>query len=82
MLGFVFSFSSMHIFNMVSELLQDLVKSLALLESVFSSSYPNREGTLPTPKPGLPGLHTAALQAWSLLATLCPTSKLTELLEL
>uniref|UniRef100_A0A8D3DUC3 Interferon-related developmental regulator 2 n=1 Tax=Scophthalmus maximus TaxID=52904 RepID=A0A8D3DUC3_SCOMX len=54
---------------------EDLVKSLALLESIFMSSYPNREGTLPTPKPGCPGLHMAALQAWSLLVTLCPHSQ-------
>uniref|UniRef100_A0A8C4IRH2 Interferon-related developmental regulator 2 n=1 Tax=Dicentrarchus labrax TaxID=13489 RepID=A0A8C4IRH2_DICLA len=60
----------------------DLIKSLALLESVFMSSYPNREGTLPTPKPGGPGLHSAALQAWSLLVTLCPASRLTVLLDL
>lgn len=60
---------------------QDLVKSLALLESVFMASYPNREGTLPTPKPGGPGLHCAALQAWALLVTLCPPSKLTVLLD-
>ncbi|XP_039656380.1 interferon-related developmental regulator 2 [Perca fluviatilis] len=61
---------------------EDLIKSLALLESVFMSSYPNRDGTLPTPKPGSPGLHSAALQAWSLLVTLCPTSRLTVLLDL
>lgn len=60
---------------------EDLVKSLALLESVFMSSYPNREGALPTPKPGGPGLHCAALQAWALLVTLCPLSKLTMLLD-
>ncbi|XP_010794585.1 interferon-related developmental regulator 2 [Notothenia coriiceps] len=58
------------------------VKSLALLESVFMSSYPNREGTMPTPKPGSPALHSAALQAWSLLVTLCPASRLTVLLNL
>ncbi|XP_047453538.1 interferon-related developmental regulator 2 isoform X2 [Mugil cephalus] len=61
---------------------EDLVKSLALLENVFMSSYPNREGALPTPKPGTPGLHTAALQAWSLLVTLCPASRLSVLLDL
>lgn len=61
---------------------QDLVKSLALLESIFISSYPNREGVLPTPKPGSAGLHSAALQAWSLLVTLCPPSRLTVLLHL
>lgn len=61
---------------------EDLIKSLALLESAFMSSYPNREGTLPTPKPGSPGLHSAALQAWSLLVTICPASKLSVLLDL
>lgn len=60
---------------------EDLIKSLALLENVFMSSYPNREGALPTPKPGAPGLHSAALQAWSLLVTLCPSSRLTVLLD-
>uniref|UniRef100_A0A665TN28 Interferon-related developmental regulator 2 n=1 Tax=Echeneis naucrates TaxID=173247 RepID=A0A665TN28_ECHNA len=57
-------------------------ESLALLESIFMSSYPNREGTLPTPKPGSPGLHGAALQAWSLLVTLCPASRMAVLLDL
>lgn len=61
---------------------EDLIKSLALLESVFMSSYPSREGTLPTAKPGSSGLHSAALQAWSLLVTLCPASRLTVLLHL
>ncbi|KAM7404431.1 hypothetical protein PAMP_011776 [Pampus punctatissimus] len=61
---------------------EDLIKSLALLESAFMSSYPNREGVLPTPKPGSPGLHSAALQAWSLLVTICPASKLSVLLDL
>ncbi|XP_075882259.1 interferon-related developmental regulator 2 isoform X2 [Nelusetta ayraudi] len=60
---------------------EDLIKVLALLESVFMHSYPNGEGTLPTSRPGGPGLHGAALQAWSLLVTLCPTSKLTKLLD-
>lgn len=86
-------FSSVHTKNILNffcvcliyfvfELSQDLIKSLSLLESVFMSSYPNREGTLPTPKPGGPGLHSAAMQAWSLLATLCPASKLSVLLHL
>ncbi|XP_067381936.1 interferon-related developmental regulator 2 isoform X4 [Channa argus] len=59
----------------------DLIKSLTLLENVFMSSYPNKEGMLPMPKPGSPALHSAALQAWSLLVTLCPSSKLSLLLD-
>jgi len=46
------------------------------------ASYPNKEGTLPTSKPGSPALHNAALQAWSLLVTLYPTSRLAVLLDL
>ncbi|XP_056279661.1 interferon-related developmental regulator 2 [Pseudoliparis swirei] len=61
---------------------EDLIKSLTLLESVFMASYPNKEGTLPTSKPGSPALHNAALQAWSLLVTLYPTSRLAVLLDL
>ncbi|XP_035236698.1 interferon-related developmental regulator 2 isoform X1 [Anguilla anguilla] len=61
---------------------EDLVKSMSHLESVFTTSYPNREGTLPTPKPGTPGLHCAALQAWALLVTLCPASHLHTLLDI
>lgn len=52
------------------------------LESVFTTSYPNCEGTLPTPKAGAPKLHSAALHAWALLVTLCPASRLTVLLDL
>uniref|UniRef100_A0A4W5RL12 Interferon-related developmental regulator 2 n=1 Tax=Hucho hucho TaxID=62062 RepID=A0A4W5RL12_9TELE len=61
---------------------EDLVKSMSHLESVFTTSYPNCEGTLPTPKAGAPGLHSAALHAWALLVTLCPASRLTVLLDL
>uniref|UniRef100_A0A8C3APJ8 Interferon-related developmental regulator 2 n=1 Tax=Cyclopterus lumpus TaxID=8103 RepID=A0A8C3APJ8_CYCLU len=68
--------------NLLDIIISDLIKSLALLESVFMSSYPNREGTLPTPKPGSPALHNAALQAWSLLVTLYPASRLAVLLDL
>lgn len=61
---------------------EDLVKSMSHLESVFTTSYPNCEGTLPTPKAGAPKLHSAALHAWALLVTLCPASRLTVLLDL
>ncbi|XP_015203745.2 interferon-related developmental regulator 2 isoform X1 [Lepisosteus oculatus] len=61
---------------------EDLWKSLGHLESVFSSSYPGRDGALPSHKPGTLGLHCAALQAWALLVTLCPASRLHALLEL
>ncbi|XP_076010066.1 interferon-related developmental regulator 2 isoform X2 [Genypterus blacodes] len=61
---------------------EDLVMSMTLLESLFTSSYPNREGTLPTPKPGSAALHSAALQGWALLVTLCPASRVNQLLDL
>ncbi|KAG7279887.1 hypothetical protein CRUP_016214 [Coryphaenoides rupestris] len=40
-----------------------MVRSMGKLESVFMSSYPNREGVLPATKPGHPALCGAALQA-------------------
>uniref|UniRef100_A0A3B3Z961 Uncharacterized protein n=1 Tax=Periophthalmus magnuspinnatus TaxID=409849 RepID=A0A3B3Z961_9GOBI len=61
---------------------EDLIQSLSLLEGVFMASYPNREGALPSVKPGIPALHTAALQAWALLLTLCPASKINSLLDI
>ncbi|XP_056130461.1 interferon-related developmental regulator 2 [Lampris incognitus] len=61
---------------------EDLIKSMSHLEGVFMSSYPNREGTLPIPKPGYPGLYSAALQAWALLVTICPASRLSVLLDI
>lgn len=61
---------------------EDLIQSLSLLEGIFMASYPNREGALPTVKPGTPALHTAALQAWALLLTLCPASKINSLLDI
>ena len=53
------------------------------LEAVFMCSYPNREGgVLPVAKPGHAALYSAALQAWALLVTLCPVSRLSVLLDL
>uniref|UniRef100_A0A8C5BFU4 Interferon-related developmental regulator 2 n=1 Tax=Gadus morhua TaxID=8049 RepID=A0A8C5BFU4_GADMO len=61
---------------------EDLVRSMGQLEAVFMSSYPNREGALPAAKPGHPALFGAALQAWALLVTLCPVSRLTKVVLL
>lgn len=44
------------------------------LESVFVGAYPLGDGSLPSVKAGSPALHSAALQAWALLGTLCPAS--------
>ncbi|XP_072305482.1 interferon-related developmental regulator 2 isoform X2 [Eucyclogobius newberryi] len=60
---------------------EDLIQSLSLLEGVFMATYPNGEGVLPIVKPGSPALHAAALQAWALLLTLCPASKINSLLD-
>ncbi|XP_041130112.1 interferon-related developmental regulator 2-like isoform X1 [Polyodon spathula] len=60
---------------------EDLCKSLSHLESIFTESYPKRDGTLPTHKPGIQALHCTALQSWSLLITICPASRVDKLLE-
>ncbi|KAL0185863.1 hypothetical protein M9458_017533, partial [Cirrhinus mrigala] len=52
----------------------DLLKSLGHLESVFA-------GALPTVKAGTPALHSAALQSWALLCTLCPASRINTILN-
>ncbi|KAB5567281.1 hypothetical protein PHYPO_G00230970 [Pangasianodon hypophthalmus] len=53
---------------------EDLLKCMGHLESVFVGAYPLGDGSLPSVKPGTPALHSAALQAWALLGTLCPAS--------
>lgn len=60
---------------------EDLCKSLSHLESIFTESYPKRDGSLPTHKPGIQALHCTALQSWSLLITICPASRVDKLLE-
>ncbi|XP_028824331.1 interferon-related developmental regulator 2 [Denticeps clupeoides] len=60
---------------------EDLLKALAQLEGVFSSAYPLVGGALPTVQAGTPPLHTAALQAWALLTTLCPSSHLSTIVQ-
>ncbi|XP_051526057.1 interferon-related developmental regulator 2-like isoform X1 [Myxocyprinus asiaticus] len=60
---------------------EDLIKSLGHLESVFVGAYPLGDGTLPSVKAGTPALHSAALQAWALLCTLCPASRIDSILN-
>uniref|UniRef100_A0A672P605 Interferon-related developmental regulator 2 n=1 Tax=Sinocyclocheilus grahami TaxID=75366 RepID=A0A672P605_SINGR len=63
-------------------LFQDLLKSLGHLESVFMGAYPLGDGTLPSVKAGAPALHSAALQSWALLCTLCPASRINTILNI
>ncbi|XP_026988938.1 interferon-related developmental regulator 2 isoform X1 [Tachysurus fulvidraco] len=53
---------------------EDLLNCMGHLESVFVGAYPLGDGSLPSVKAGSPALHSAALQAWALLGTLCPAS--------
>ncbi|KAK9970480.1 hypothetical protein ABG768_026424 [Culter alburnus] len=64
-----------------SEDAEDLLKSLGNLESVFVGAYPLGDGTLPSVKTGTPALYSAALQAWALLCTLCPASRIDTILN-
>ncbi|TMS15760.1 Interferon-related developmental regulator 1 [Larimichthys crocea] len=59
----------------LTAILMDNSASIAARQSVKREHCPH-------PNPGTSGLHTAALQAWSLLVTLCPASRLTVLLDL
>ncbi|XP_026126595.1 interferon-related developmental regulator 2 isoform X3 [Carassius auratus] len=64
-----------------SEDAEDLLKSIGHLESVFVGAYPLGDGTLPSVKAGIPALHSAALQSWALLCTLCPASRINTILN-
>ncbi|XP_062854533.1 interferon-related developmental regulator 2 [Trichomycterus rosablanca] len=55
---------------------EDLLKCMGHLESVFVAAYPLGDGSLPSVKAGTPALHSAALQSWALLCTLCPASRI------
>ncbi|XP_003800660.1 interferon-related developmental regulator 2 [Otolemur garnettii] len=59
--------------------IQDLVSCLTCLESVFSRS---RVGsTVPVVPTSLHGLLCAALQAWALLLTICPSTHISHILD-
>lgn len=58
---------------------EDLVKCMGHLESVFVAAYPLGDGSLPSIKTGIPALHSAALQSWSLLCTVCSASHIDKL---
>ncbi|PNJ32305.1 IFRD2 isoform 7, partial [Pongo abelii] len=61
--------------------IQDLVSCLACLESVFSRFYGLGSSTSPVVPASLHGLLCAALQAWALLLTICPSTQISHILD-
>ncbi|XP_075864010.1 interferon-related developmental regulator 2 isoform X3 [Microcebus murinus] len=61
--------------------IQDLVSCLACLESVFSRSCGIGGSTVPVVPASLHGLLCAALQAWALLLTICPSTHISHILD-
>ncbi|KAL4674497.1 hypothetical protein H8959_018431 [Pygathrix nigripes] len=61
--------------------IQDLVSCLACLESVFSRFYGLGSSTTPVVPANLHGLLCAALQAWALLLTICPSTQISHILD-
>uniref|UniRef100_A0A2K5JLL7 Interferon related developmental regulator 2 n=1 Tax=Colobus angolensis palliatus TaxID=336983 RepID=A0A2K5JLL7_COLAP len=59
----------------------DLVSCLACLESVFSRFYGLGSSTTPVVPANLHGLLCAALQAWALLLTICPSTQISHILD-
>lgn len=57
---------------------QDLLSCLTCLEGVFSRSCSAGGSTAPA---NLHGLFCAALQAWALLLTICPSSHISHILD-
>uniref|UniRef100_A0ABI8ARM3 Interferon related developmental regulator 2 n=1 Tax=Felis catus TaxID=9685 RepID=A0ABI8ARM3_FELCA len=60
---------------------QDLVSCLNCLESVFSRSCGMGGSTAPVVPASLHGLLCAALQAWALLLTVCPSTHISHILD-
>ncbi|XP_029442218.1 interferon-related developmental regulator 2 isoform X1 [Rhinatrema bivittatum] len=60
---------------------EDLVSCLTCLESIFSASYVDEGSPVPAQhNPQLQVLHCSALQSWSLLLTICPSSQVEKML--
>ncbi|XP_036725264.1 interferon-related developmental regulator 2 isoform X1 [Balaenoptera musculus] len=60
---------------------QDLVSCLTCLEGVFSRSCGVGGSTAPVVPVSLQGLLCAALQAWALLLTICPSAHISRILD-
>ncbi|XP_028334793.1 interferon-related developmental regulator 2 [Physeter macrocephalus] len=60
---------------------QDLVSCLTCLEGVFSRSCGVGSSTAPVVPVSLQGLLCAALQAWALLLTICPSAHISRILD-
>ncbi|RXM97104.1 Interferon-related developmental regulator 1 [Acipenser ruthenus] len=60
---------------------QSCASALGMCCYVAAADDVERDGTLPTHKPGIQALHCTALQSWSLLITICPASRVDKLLE-
>ncbi|XP_004615280.1 interferon-related developmental regulator 2 isoform X2 [Sorex araneus] len=60
---------------------QDLVSCLTCLEGVFSRSCGAGGPAAPAVPAGLHGLLCAALQAWALLLTICPSTHISHILD-
>ncbi|XP_003936685.1 interferon-related developmental regulator 2 isoform X1 [Saimiri boliviensis] len=61
--------------------IQDVVSCLACLESVFSRFYGLGSSVTPVVPASLHGLLCAALQAWALLLTICPSTHFSHILD-
>uniref|UniRef100_A0A8C4WK24 Interferon related developmental regulator 2 n=1 Tax=Gopherus evgoodei TaxID=1825980 RepID=A0A8C4WK24_9SAUR len=60
----------------------DLVSCLTSLEGIFGTSCPEEGSSVPTHhSPLLQTLHCSALQSWSLLLTICPSSQIKKILD-
>ncbi|XP_062056922.1 interferon-related developmental regulator 2 isoform X2 [Lepus europaeus] len=60
---------------------QDLVSCLACLEGVFSRSCGTGSSTSHVAPASLHGVFCAALQAWALLLTICPSAHISHILD-
>ncbi|KAH0629995.1 hypothetical protein JD844_012528 [Phrynosoma platyrhinos] len=62
--------------------MEDLVSCLACLEGIFGTSCSTDASLVPSHhSPQLQNLHCSALQSWSLLLTICPSTQIKKILD-
>ncbi|KAJ6667733.1 hypothetical protein lerEdw1_016054 [Lerista edwardsae] len=62
--------------------MEDLISCLACLEGIFGASCNKETSSEPShPSPLLQVLHCNALQSWSLLLTICPSTQIKKILD-
>ncbi|XP_043934817.1 interferon-related developmental regulator 2 [Protopterus annectens] len=66
---------------MAADDIENLISCMACLEGIFISPYNKGDHLVPSHMPGVQLLHCNTLQSWTLLLTICPSSRIEKILE-